>query len=117
MASNAAIPHRFALSTCFTPAPNRDIVTLLRRRESGVASVSGSTTTSQLQCWAELDCFIRNCNASYISMPMQPRSTIATAYSCDGSLLASTQYVPLYTHCIQTHTIAPHQRRSHRQGV
>lgn len=80
---------------------NSDLVALLRSRESGLTSFPASNTTKQLQCWAEQDCLLRNCTASYISMPVQPRSTIATAYSHDGSLLASTQCVRRVMHVLQ----------------
>jgi hypothetical protein len=41
--------------------------------------------------WLESD-FLSHCSAAYCPLGPPPRSTIAIAFSPDGSLLASTQY-------------------------
>lgn len=48
----------------------------------------------RLGSFVECD-FLRRCAATYCELTPPPRSTIAAAFSPDGSMLASTQCVPL----------------------
>lgn len=57
---------------------------LLLERECGSARIR-----KQVDSWAEKD-FLRRSSASYASI-QNPRSTIAAAFSPDGSVIASTQ--------------------------
>ncbi len=49
----------------------------------------------RLGSFVECD-FLRRCAATYCELTPPPRSTIAAAFSPDGSVLASTQCVPLF---------------------
>ncbi len=71
---------------------------LLRLRELGLPLRSGTVSRAgaqqqvqrSLEGWAEQD-FLKCSSSSYIRFPDNPRSTIAVAFSYDGSLVASTQ--------------------------
>jgi hypothetical protein len=79
----------------------RDLASLLAAREVGAARrcVAGDVRAGApadvdcaLRSWAEADS-LRRCSASYCQLSPAPRSTIAAAFSPDGTLLASTQCV------------------------
>lgn len=79
---------------------NRRLVNLLRQRELDPRGWSSAPLHEDftLPCpstaitdWVESD-FFSHCSAAYCHLGPPPRSTIALAFSHDGSLLASTQY-------------------------
>lgn len=49
-------------------------------------------STRCIESWAEDDS-LKRCSATYCQLTPPPRSTIAAAFSPDGKLVASTQYV------------------------
>lgn len=76
------------------------VVNLLRQREldprgwSSAPLYEDFTTpcpSTAIADWVESD-FFSHCSAAYCHLGPPPRSTIALAFSHDGSLLASTQY-------------------------
>ena len=80
----------------------RSLTALLAAREAGVTRQSapgrrraadGEDVAGALRSWAEADS-LRHCSASYCPLSPSPRSTIAAAFSPDGTLLASTQCAP-----------------------
>jgi len=81
------------------PAGTHSLPRLLQMRELGlgntrglrtcVASVREISCARELSSWVEMDA-LRRCSASYSPLRPPPRSTIAAAFSPDGTLLAST---------------------------
>lgn len=63
-----------------------------RQVRGGAGTSAGTTIESALCRWTETDA-LRHCTAFYCTLQPEPRSTIAAAFSPDGSLLASTQCV------------------------
>lgn len=76
--------------------PPAGMASLLRAREGSTCAVRSTSEGSarevdtKMEAWAENDA-LQNCEAVYCEMQPQPRSTIAIAFSPDGSMLASTQ--------------------------
>lgn len=72
------------------------MASLLRARENSAPAPRSISqghiqdVYARMEAWAEND-LLQNCEAVYCDMQPQPRSTIAIAFSLDGSLLASTQ--------------------------
>jgi hypothetical protein len=82
--------------------PAGNVAAVLAAREVGAARHCSSgrplagtpaELDGALRAWAEADS-LRRCSASYCELSPPTRSTIAAAFSPDGSLLASTQCAP-----------------------
>ena len=71
---------------------------------------SQSTSEQSTRCidsWAEGDS-LKRCSATYCQLTPPPRSTIAAAFSPDGKLVASTQYVDNLLRTLQTTRLSKH---------
>lgn len=71
----------------------RNIAHLLRNREVGLGTprcLGAPARDCSFASWLERD-FIQHCSAEYVDLRPTPRSTIAAAFSPDGTVVASTQ--------------------------
>lgn len=77
-----------------------NVVQLIRSRELGCREArtrlqtapNDSQLLSDLEDWAE-NGFLQRCASQYVEFDVPARSTIAAAFSPDGTVIASTQWV------------------------
>lgn len=89
-------PIQLVMVPCRQGGPGNIAQLLLSRETGGLRgrNLSVGQTPSETRCalgrWTEND-FMRHCSGHYVEFKPVPRSTIASSFSPNGALLASTQ--------------------------